>query len=193
MWAQRFNFANGDLKGNAMNILTVNLLFSTIVFWVAARIYVLPKLRVLRAQTVLVPILLFHSFRHLGLMFLAAGATYPGIPSEFAYPAAIGDLVAALLAFAAIPAVVNNARSGRLLVLIFNVVGTIDFLAAIVLATISGASEYMGPAYWIPAFWVPALLVTHYVAFVILWKHWPVAAEDQVHAEALSSTRGQTA
>jgi hypothetical protein len=30
----------------------------------------------------------------------------------------------------------------------------------------------MGPAYWIPAFWVPALLVTHYVVFVVLLKHW---------------------
>ena len=27
-----------------MNILTVNLAFSTLVFWVAARLYVLPKL-----------------------------------------------------------------------------------------------------------------------------------------------------
>jgi len=27
-----------------MNILTVNLLFSTFVFWIAARIYVFPKL-----------------------------------------------------------------------------------------------------------------------------------------------------
>lgn len=53
-----------------MNILTINLLFSTIVFWVAARIYVLPKLSELRPQTVLLPILLLHSFRHLGLMFL---------------------------------------------------------------------------------------------------------------------------
>jgi hypothetical protein len=30
----------------------------------------------------------------------------------------------------------------------------------------------MGAAYWIPAFWVPALLVTHYVTFIVLWKHW---------------------
>lgn len=30
-----------------MNILTVNLLFSTFVFWVAARIYILPKLPVI--------------------------------------------------------------------------------------------------------------------------------------------------
>jgi hypothetical protein len=67
-----------------MNILTVNLLFSTFVFWVAARIYIFPKLRELRPQAVLVPILLLHSFRHLGLMFLAPGATYAGIPPQFA-------------------------------------------------------------------------------------------------------------
>jgi hypothetical protein len=52
-----------------MNILTVNLLFSTFVFWVAAKIYLLPRLHELKPQTVLVPILLLHSFRHLGLMF----------------------------------------------------------------------------------------------------------------------------
>src|SRR2546427_4565040 len=38
------------------------------------------------------PILLLHSFRHLGLMFLTRGATYPGMPAQFAYPAALGDL-----------------------------------------------------------------------------------------------------
>ena len=87
-----------------MNILTVNLLFSTFVFWLAARIYVLPKLPELRPQVILPPILLLHAFRHLGLMFLAPGATYAGIPPQFAYPAAFGDLLAALLALAAIPA-----------------------------------------------------------------------------------------
>src|SRR5918999_5637551 len=120
-----------------MNILTANLLFSTLVFWVAAKIYVLPKLETLQPQTILLPILLLHAFRHLGLMFLAPGATYPGLPPQFAYPAALGDLLAALLAVAAIPAVARGG--GRLLVWIFNVEGTLDLLAAIALATIYGA------------------------------------------------------
>jgi hypothetical protein len=153
-----------------MNILTVNLLFSTLVFWVAARIYILPKLGELEPRTVLLPILLLHSFRHLGLMFLTPGGTYPGIPPQFAYPAAIGDLLAAMLALAAIPAVAKDLRGARTLVWIFNVEGTLDLGAAITLATIYGAAAYMGPAYWIPAFWVPALLVTHYITFIILRK-----------------------
>src|SRR6185503_10355485 len=126
-------------------------------------------------QAVLVPILLLHSLRHLGLMFLTPGATYSGIPPQFAYPAAFGDLLAALLAVAAIPAVVRNVRGARLLVWIFNVEGTLDLIVAIALATIHEASAHMGPAYWIPAFWVPALLVTHYITFVVLWKYWTTA------------------
>jgi hypothetical protein len=155
-----------------MNILTVNLIFSTLVFWVAAKIYLMPRLHVLKPQTVLLPILLLHSFRHLGLMFLAPGATYAGIPPQFAYPAAFGDLLAAILALVSIPLVAKNLRSGRILVWVFNVTGSLDLLAATALATVYGASAYMGPSYWIPAFWVPALLVTHYVTFIILWKYW---------------------
>jgi hypothetical protein len=155
-----------------MSILTINLAFSTLVFWIAARLYLLPNLAKLQPRSVLLPILLLHAFRHLGLMFLAAGATYPGVPAQFAYPAAYGDLLAALLAVAAIPAVAGNWRGARPLVWIFNVEGTVDLIAAITLATIYGAEPYMGPAYWIPAFWVPALLVTHYITFVLLLRPW---------------------
>src|SRR5215475_5481321 len=126
-----------------MNILTVNLLFSTLVFWVAARIYVFPKLATLKPQTLLVPILLLHAFRHLGLMFLAPGATYAGIPPRFAYPAAFGDLLAALLALVAILALVTNAASARLSVWVFNIEGTLDLFNSIALATIYHAQPYM--------------------------------------------------
>jgi hypothetical protein len=149
-------------------ILTINLLASTLVFWAAARLYILPKLHRLKPQSVLLPILLLHSTRHLGLMFLSPGATYPGIPPQFAYPAALGDFLAAILAFVALLAVANDLKAGRLLVWIFNVVGTLDLVAAIILATVYEAEPYLGPAYWIPAFWVPALLVTHYITFLVL-------------------------
>jgi len=156
-----------------MNVLTINLVLSTLVFWIAARIYVLPRIDELGPRTILLPILFLHAFRQLGLMFLAPGATYSGIPAAFTYPAAFGDLVAAVLALAAILAVASQARIARFLVWLFNIEGTLDLLNAIVLATIYDAAPYMGPAYWIPAFWVPALLVTHYITFVILLRPWP--------------------
>jgi len=153
-------------------VLTLNLIGTTVIFYVAARIYLLPNLARLSPRAVLIPILLLHSLRHLGLMFLTRGATYPGLPQQFAYPAAVGDFVTALLAFISIFLVLHGSRVARPFVWLFNVVGTLDLLDAITLATVHNALPFMGPAYWIPAFWVPALLVTHYITFVILIKHW---------------------
>jgi hypothetical protein len=153
-------------------ILTLNLIASTVVFYVAARIYLLPHLPRLRARSVLIPILLLHSLRHLGLMFLTRGAIYPGLAPQFAWPAAMGDFISALLAFASIFPVASESRIARPMVWTFNVFGTLDLLDAIVLANVYGAPPFMGAAYWIPAFWVPALLVTHYITFLVLLKHW---------------------
>lgn len=153
-------------------ILTLNLIATTVVFYVAARIYLLPNLGRFSPRAVLIPILLLHSLRHLGLMFLTRGATYPGIPPQFTYPAALGDFITAILAFSAIFPVLRGSAIARPMVWLFNIVGTLDLLDAITLATIHNAPPFMGPAYWIPAFWVPALLVTHFVTFVILIKHW---------------------
>jgi hypothetical protein len=153
-------------------ILTLNLIANTAIFYVAARLYLLPLLPRLRPQQILVPILLLHSMRHLGMMFLTRGATYPGLSSEFAYPAAFGDLLTAIIALVAIPIVLRDSALAKPAVWFFNIFGTLDLVTAITLATIHNAPVAMGPAYWIPAFWVPLLLVTHYLAFIILWKHW---------------------
>jgi hypothetical protein len=149
-------------------ILPLNLVANTAIFYVAARLYLLPLVSRVRPRQILVPILLLHSTRHLGMMFLARGATYPRMPPEFAYPAAFGDLITSIMAFVTIPFVLRGSVFARPLVWIFNVFGTVDLLVAIVTATIYNAPVAMGPAYWIPAFWVPLLLVTHYVTFILL-------------------------
>src|SRR5215469_6983140 len=150
-------------------VIVLNLVANTAIFYVAARLYLLPLIPRFRPQQILVPILLLHSMRHLGMMFVTRGATYPGLPMEFAYPAAFGDLVTAIIAFCAIPLVLSGSRFGKPMVWTFNIFGTVDLLTAITTATIYNAPITMGPAYWIPALWVPMLLVTHYVTFVLLW------------------------
>ena len=149
-------------------VLTLNLIANTAIFYLVARLYLLPQLPRLRPQQILIPILLLHSTRHLGMMFLSRGATYPGLPPQFAYPAAFGDLITAILALVAIPLVLRGSPFARPAVWVFNVFGTVDLLVAIATATIYNAPVEMGPAYWIPAFWVPLLLVTHYVTFLLL-------------------------
>jgi len=151
-------------------ILPLNVVANAVIFYVAARIYLWPQLSRLRPRQILIPILLLHSTRHLGMMFLTRGATYPGLPPEFAYPAAFGDLATAILAFVAIPLVLHGSRAAKPAVWVFNVFGTVDLLVAIATATIYNAPVAMGPAYWIPAFWVPMLLVTHYVTLLVLLR-----------------------
>src|SRR5258707_14348593 len=94
-------------------VLTLNLIANTAIFYVAARLYLLPQLSRLRPKQVLVPILLLHSTRHLGMMFLTRGATYPGLSPEFAYPAAFGDLLPPILAFAGIPCELPRSWLGK--------------------------------------------------------------------------------
>ena len=153
-------------------VIVLNLVANTAIFYVAARLYLLPLVPRVPLKYILVPILLFHSMRHLGMMFLTRGATYPGLPQEFAYPAGLGDLITAILAFVAVPLVLSGSSLAKPVVWVFNVVGTVDLLVAITTATIYNAPPAMGPAYWIPAFWVPMLLVTHYVTFVLLGRTW---------------------
>jgi hypothetical protein len=133
---------------------------------------------------VLVPILLLHALRHLGLMFLTRGAIYPGLAPQFAWPAALGDFITAILALVALLAIVRGpAAVARPLVWIFNLFGTLDLIDAIVLANVYGTLPFMGPAYWIPAFWVPALLVTHYITYLVLLRHWNGTGQpDRVRA-----------
>ena len=152
-------------------ILPLNLVANTAIFYIAARLYLLPLLPRLRPQQILLPILLLHSMRHLGMMFLTRGATYPGLSAQFAYPAAFGDLLTAVVALVTIPLVMWGSPIAKPAVWFFNILGTIDLLLAITLATIYAAPVSMGPSYWIPAFWVPLLLVTHYVTFLVLRRY----------------------
>lgn len=149
----------------AERMLVLNLIMSTGIFYWAAHIYIVPKLTTIQAETVFVPILLFHALRHLGLMFITPGAVYAGMPSVFAMPAGVGDFIAALLAVLALYAVRGNKPYKTAAVWVFNIVGTLDFINAIAMGAIHNIGPYMGASYWIPAFWVPALLVTHFIVF----------------------------
>jgi hypothetical protein len=167
------------MEHRMFNVLSFNLVLNTAIFFVIANIYIRPHLDTMKASAILVPILLLHMARHLGLMFLSPGVVAQGMPLEFAVPAAVGDFIAACLAGISLWFMLRNHPVTRPATWLFNIWGTADLILAITLATIYEAERYMGAAYWIPAFWVPALLVTHYLTFVILIKHWHLATHRE--------------
>jgi len=94
------------------------------------------------------------------------------LPSAFAAPAAYGDLIAALLAMAAILALTNRASWAIPLVWLFNVWGAGDLLNAFYQAQIRvgiGPGS-LGASFYIPTLVVPPLLVIHGLIFRLLAK-----------------------
>ncbi|MFB3115791.1 MAG: hypothetical protein ACE1ZW_07400 [Nitrospirales bacterium] len=151
-------------------IQLVNLLLSLLAFALVARWYIIPRLREVAPAQAIQPFLLLHSFRHIGMMFLAEGAVKTDLPEGFSLYAAYGDLAASILAFVALAALRLKWPFAMLLVWVFNIEGTIDLVTAVSLGVANDAATGMGATFWIPSVIVPALLVTHYIVFVLLLR-----------------------
>ena len=148
----------------------INLFLSTLAFMLIAHWYVIPALNRMTREAALQPLLLLHSFRHIGLMFLAVGAVKYELPTAFAVPAAWGDLTASLLAFLALAFIRLGWSPAILIVWLFNLEGTLDLFNAVFRGIVHNAWDGMGATFWIPSVIVPALLVTHHIIFLILLR-----------------------
>jgi hypothetical protein len=148
--------------------LAINLLLSLGVFYLAYHWLLKPHLATIKPIHVLTPILLLHALRHLGVLFVSPGVASPDIPWQFAWPAAAGDFIAAILALIAVTLLQRKSSFAIPALWIFNILGSLDFASSIILSRIFQASNFLGAAYWIPVFWVPMLIVGHIVIFKLL-------------------------
>jgi len=148
----------------------VSVLMSFIAFGLVTRLYIWPHLCVMRPEDALLPLVVIHTFRFIGLSFLVPGVVSSTLPSGFARPAAYGDLVAAILAVGATLALSAHVAWALPLVWIFNVWGAADLLHAVYQGQVRlriGVGS-LGAAFYIPTVVVPPLLVTHGLIFWLL-------------------------
>jgi hypothetical protein len=155
--------------------LRLSVLLGLIVFGLVARWYVVPALARVRRDEALIPFLLLHGFRYVGLAFLIPGVTAEALDPRFADPAAYGDLVAAVLALVAVVALRLRWTVAIPLVWLFNVEGTLDLLNALYRGFMYAPDGHLGATYFIPAVLVPALLVSHVIVFWLLLRRGPAA------------------
>ena len=80
----------------------VSIVFSFVAWGVVTGSVIWPELRRRSRSEALRPLLMFHSFRFVGLAFLVPGVVSPDLPAVFAEGAAYGDIVAAALALLAL-------------------------------------------------------------------------------------------
>jgi len=151
-------------------IIPISFTISFISFGLIAKWYVYPALLKLNRNDAFIPILFFHSFRYIGLVFLIPGVTAEVLDPRFSIGAAYGDLLAALLALISIIALKYSWQFAIVLVWIFNVVGTLDLLNAVFQGLNYVPASSFGAALFIPIVIVPVLLVSHYMIFLLLLK-----------------------
>ena len=146
--------------------VAMSFIASGIIAW----LFVWPRLKVMSRDDALLPLVVPHTFRFIGLSFLVPGVVSPSLPPAFAAPAAYGDLGAAILAIAAVFSLTYRTRWAIPLVWLFNLWGTIDLLNAIYQGQIGvgiGPGS-LGAAFFIPTVIVPVLLITHGLIFRLL-------------------------
>lgn len=141
---------------------------SLLTYGLIARWYLVPRLRRLDLVAALTPLLLFHTFRTIGLIFLIPSVVGAPLPESFAAPAAYGDLATVVLAFLALIALRAGWRGALFVVWAFSVAGLLDFTVAFTQGlSLDMIAQYtLGPGWFIPTFAVPAFAVVH---GLIIW------------------------
>ena len=150
----------------------LSILMSFLAFAIITKVYVWPRLRVMRGTDAFIPFVIPHTFRFLGLSFLIPGVVSPSLSPAFAVPAAYGDLVAALLADVATLALAARRSWAIPIVWVSNLWGTADVLRAVYEGQIGVGIDpgSLGAAFFIPTVVVPLLLVMHGLIFWLLLR-----------------------
>ena len=150
--------------------------------------YILPWLRSMDRVAAQRAIATLHSFRFFGLVFILPGVVSPDLPAGFAVFAAWGDFATGVLAMLALLAV-RLRPLFWLLVVAFNVVGTVDLIVDYYDAIQVGLpahAEWLRATYAIPIIYVPVLMLTHVAAFYLPVRAQlePARAVDGIYGSA---------
>ena len=152
---------------NSQAIFGLQFALSVFVWAVIAKTLLIPWLKTKPLNEILFWLILPHTFRHIGMVFLVPQVVDPSLPEGFANAAAYGDLLAGVLAILAIISLRTGWVGALALVWLFNVVGAVDLFNAL---RHKDAIPDLGAAWFIPTFFVPLLLVTHFLIFAKLLR-----------------------
>jgi hypothetical protein len=158
-------------------VIGLSVILNLLAFGRVVQLYIWPHLRGARQDDALTVLIVPHMFRFVGLSFLVPGVVSPAMSPAFAYPAAFGDLAAAILALIATLALSARASWAIAFVWLFNLEGTADLLFAYYQGVIGVGlgTGALGAAFYIPTLVVPPLLVTHALIFRVLLRTTPQA------------------
>ena len=163
---------------SAQTIFQMHLVLGYVAWLLCFGAYILPRLRSMDRVEAHRAIATLHSFRFFGLVFILPGVVGPNLPASFTTFAAYWDLATGVLAMLAL-LTVRIRPLFWLLVVSFNLVGTVDLIFDYyhaVRAGVPALAGQFGATYAIPIIYVPILMITHVAAFYLLLSLEPKAA-----------------
>ncbi|HET8909036.1 MAG TPA: hypothetical protein VFN11_18930 [Ktedonobacterales bacterium] len=167
---------------NATLVFATQSTLSLLSFGLIAGWVIYPRLRGRSLRDALTPLLLFETFRTVGLLFLVPGIVAPALPAAFVIPEAAGDMLAVVLAFVALIAVRAGWRAAPALVWLFTVEGLLDFINAVaqgIRFNIAGNS-HLGVAWLIPTYGIEAFAAVQLAVMALLINRARQGAAERV-------------
>jgi len=146
---------------------TLSLLsFGLIAAWV-----IYPRLRERSIRDALTPLLLFETLRTIGLIVIVPSLVDHALPTGFAVPTEVGDMIAVALAFVALIAVRAGWWVAPVLVWLFTVEGLADFINAIVQGLKFDIPSYnLGIAWLLPTYGIPVFVAVQVMVIAVLLR-----------------------
>lgn len=160
-------------------LFRIHLVLGYVAWLLCFGAYIWPWLKTMDRIEALRAIATLHSFRFFGLVFILPGVVGPNLPASFAVFAAYADFATGVLAMLALLTVRIRPLFWSLVVA-FNLVGAADILLDYYHATLvnlPAIAGELGATYAIPIIYVPLLMITHGVAFYLLLRPGPKAAQ----------------
>jgi hypothetical protein len=160
-------------------VFQIHLVLGYVAWLLCFGVYIWPQLKAMDHFEAQRAIATLHSFRFFGLVFILPGVIGPNLPASFTTFAAYWDFATGLLAMLAL-LTVRIRPLFWLFVVAFNLVGTVDLILDYYHAVEIGLparSGELGATYAIPIIYVPLLMITHLVAFYLLMRRQPKAAQ----------------
>jgi hypothetical protein len=160
-------------------IFRIQLVLGYVPWLLCVGAYVLPRLKSTSLVEAQRAIATLHSFRFFGLVFILPGVVGPNLPVGFATFAAYGDFATGVLAMLAL-LTVRIRPLFWVLVVAFNLVGAADIIIDYYNGNqfdLPALAGELGAGYAIPIIYVPLLMITHVIAFYLLARRQPRAAQ----------------
>jgi hypothetical protein len=150
-------------------IFTVQFALGVLVYGIMARLFFLPRLRLLPRQRALMVLTAPHAFRYLGLYALTQAAYNQEISAQWAHTTAYGDLVTQILAVIALLTLDRGWRIAVVFVWLCNLHGLFALLDSTYwLYSTRLPVHLLSAAWFLPVFYVPLLLWSHIFLFRVL-------------------------